>query len=604
MYRRLRLNSSGIEMASKLILVFVLLGANVTTTDAFAQQVSNSFAQTTRVENLSPQTLIKIIDRYRGKPYENFRRFVLDLYLTGKPMLSLEQHNAIGDFAANKRISPAEAFVVHRLLGVYTRLKYGGEARRMLAKLVSIPSVRQDGVEQHKNANFIQLEKTIAAYAKEFKLKYKNIGGRVYEVSLPGKGGVQIGLHAHGDVVPVNPDLWKLEDGTKLDPFKMTQVGNKLYGRGTQDDKNGIVASMIAMRIIKEENIRLFNSFKLLIDTTEETTSTAIPYYFQRHAKPLYNIALDGDYPVVIAEKGFGLLFARIPVRRSNGAGNQLVSVSGGLAVNQIPKASQAVIKTATPERLAARLNDLAGRFVDHHGGDFTVVATTQSDAVILNVSGVSAHSSDPGSGVNPVSRMFLFIHTLRKEGLVDENYVTLAANFISENIGLDYFATQFGINFTHPFMGPLTAAVTQVKQDDKVLEVVINFRIPVGKPLAEIESVVMTRVDQWNLNNGSVMGFEFDAGEAMYRDPDGRWLGVLLDIASENLALPKQFGSSSAGTSVHFLPNGIQFGLAMPNEKYTGHNANEFKTIDQFLLDLQIVTEAMMRIGLMRNLD
>jgi acetylornithine deacetylase/succinyl-diaminopimelate desuccinylase-like protein len=99
-------------------------------------------------------------------------------------------------------------------------------------------------------------------------------------------------------------------------------------------------------------------------------------------------------------------------------------------------------------------------------------------------------------------------------------------------------------------------------------------------------------------------VGFEFKAKEAMYRDPGGRWLGVLLEVASENLDLPKEFGSSNGGTSVHFLPNGIQFGLAMPNEKYTGHNANEFKTIDQFLLDLQIVTETMMRIGLMRNLD
>jgi hypothetical protein len=37
-----------------------------------------------------------------------------------------------------------------------------------------------------------------------------------------------------------------------------------------------------------------------------------------------------------------------------------------------------------------------------------------------------------------------------------------------------------------------------------------------------------------------------------------------------------------------------VQFGLAMPDVKYTGHNDNEFKTTEQFLLDLQIVTEMM----------
>ena len=31
-------------------------------------------------------------------------------------------------------------------------------------------------------------------------------------------------------------------------------------------------------------------------------------------------------------------------------------------------------------------------------------------------------------------------------------------------------------------------------------------------------------------------------------------------------------------------------FGLARPEVKYTGHTDNEFKTVEQFLLDLQIV--------------
>ena len=35
-----------------------------------------------------------------------------------------------------------------------------------------------------------------------------------------------------------------------------------------------------------------------------------------------------------------------------------------------------------------------------------------------------------------------------------------------------------------------------------------------------------------------------------------------------------------------------------MPGVKYTGHNANEFKTADQFLLDFSIVTEMIARLG------
>jgi acetylornithine deacetylase/succinyl-diaminopimelate desuccinylase-like protein len=40
-----------------------------------------------------------------------------------------------------------------------------------------------------------------------------------------------------------------------------------------------------------------------------------------------------------------------------------------------------------------------------------------------------------------------------------------------------------------------------------------------------------------------------------------------------------------------------------MPTEKYTGHNANEFKRLEQFLTDLQIVTEMFARLGTMEKL-
>ena len=63
---------------------------------------------------------------------------------------------------------------------------------------------------------------------------------------------------------------------------------------------------MYAMKVIKEEKLPLARTFKLLVDTTEETAGDAIPYYFERNPVPQYNLALDGGYPVVIAEKARG----------------------------------------------------------------------------------------------------------------------------------------------------------------------------------------------------------------------------------------------------------------------------------------------------------
>ena len=560
------------------------------------------------IDNISAKNADIIVTRYGRQPFEGFNAFVFEVYQSSKSIFTAKQHEAIGKFIANREVEPEERFIIHRLLGIYSRLKYGGEARRLLAELVAIPTFRVEGVEPHENPNFIKMQKKIAATAKQFDLNYRNIDDRVYEISLSSEGDVEgevIGLHAHADVVPVNPEQWVLKDGTKLDPFKLTQIGDRWYGRGTQDDKNGIVAVMFAMRILREERVQLFNEFKLLIDTTEETTSSAIPYYLERNPTPDYNIALDGDYPVVIAEKGFGVVSTMFPIRAGVGdALGEAVSMTGGLAYNQIPANSQVKIVTSKPNVLVKKINALAANFTQDNGANFKVKAQVEGDYLRLDVNGVSAHSSAPESGVNPVSRMLLLINKLHTAGLIKSNHISDAALYAHQNWGLDYLGKQFGIAYQHDFMGPMTAAFTKVAIDETSFEVAVNLRLPVGKPLVELQAQIESKLMAWKDSSAVDFELSYRAKEPMYRDPKGEWLGGLLAIASENLNLPKEFGSSSGGTSIHFLPNGIQFGLSMPDEKYTGHNANEFKSIDQFLLDMQIVSEMLVRLGQMQGLQ
>jgi acetylornithine deacetylase/succinyl-diaminopimelate desuccinylase-like protein len=380
-----------------------------------------------------------------------------------------------------------------------------------------------------------------------------------------------------------------------------------MYGRGTEDDKNGIVVSMYAMKVIQEENLPLLRNFNLLIDTTEETSSTAIPYYFERNPTPNYNLALDGGYPVVIAEKGFGIIMADFAMRtgsKTPTTGAEIVDVTGGLAINQIPAASVAKIKTSNPSELASKLNTLGAAFVAKNKSNFSINAVVQAQDVILTVKGVSAHSSEPESGVNPVSRMFTFINYVQQEEpSFKQNHITDAASYIAANWGLGYLGETLDIGFAHDFMGPLTNAVTSVKLDEKSLKVGVNLRIPVGRDLDKYKQEISTKLTKWQQASNINLKYNVYMKEPMYRNPKGQWVNALLDVATENLSMPREFGSSSGGTSVHNLPNGVQFGLAMPNQKYTGHNANEFKRVDQFLLDLQIITEMIARIGQMPDL-
>ncbi len=547
--------------------------------------------------NITPDQSTAILKSFNETSVTDFRGF-LGALAKGELGKTSDVGPAISAFLDNKTLSADQQNEINRLLGIYTRVKYGKAATETLRELVEIPTFNVDGVPQYKNPEFIKIAGKIQALAKDFNLNFRNIDNRVYEISLEGSGDEVVGIHAHADVVPVTPENWVLKDGTKLDPFKVTLIGDRMYGRGTEDDKNGIVVALYAMKVIKEEKLPLARNFKLLVDTTEETSGDAIPYYFEHNPTPQYNLALDGGYPVVIAEKGYGTVMATFPRRKGEGKGAEIISMTGGMATNQIPSASVATFVSDKPAELAASLQKAGTEYAKRNGGDFAVAAKVDGKNVKLTVTGVSAHSSEPESGVNPVARMLELIHRVDGKIALKHNHITDAARYASDNWGLDYLGGKLGVGFSDDFMGPLTTSLTFVGLDDKAFKLAVNLRVPKGKSPEKLKAEIADKLNAWDKQSKVKVDFTYSVAEPMYRNPEGEWVKALLAVASENLGMEHKFGTSAGATSVHELPNGVQFGLARPEVKYTGHTDNEFKTVDQFLLDLQIVTEMMGRIG------
>lgn len=547
--------------------------------------------------NITPQQSAEILKAYSAETTTDFRQFLNSLTKSDLARTAAIGP-AIGAFLDNKTLTAEQQNEIYRLLGLYARVKYSAAATETLRELVEIPTYRKDGVAQHDNPEFIKIGEKIKSLAESFHLNFRNIDNRVYEISLNGAGDEVVGIHAHADVVPVTPENWVLKDGTRLDPFKITLIGDRMYGRGTEDDKNGIVVTLYAMKVIKDEKLPLARNFKLLVDTTEETTGDAIPYYFERNPTPNYNLALDGGYPVVIAEKGYGTVMAEFAKRKGEGKGAEIISMTGGLATNQIPSASVATIISDKPAALAASLQKAGTEFAKRNGGNFQVNAKVDGNNVLLTVTGVSAHSSEPESGVNPVARMLVFINSLDGKVALKHNHITDAARYAADNWGLDYLGNTLGVGFSDSFMGPLTTSLTYVAMDDNAFKLAVNLRVPKGKSPEKLKAEIADKLAAWSKKNHVAVAFDYSIAEPMYRNPEGEWVKALLAVSTENLGMKHEFGTSAGATSVHELPNGVQFGLARPEVKYTGHTDGEFKTVDQFQLDLQIVTEMMGRIG------
>ena len=547
--------------------------------------------------NITPQQSAEILKTFKAESTTDFRQFLGSLAKSDLAKTA-DIGPAIGAFLDNKTLTAEQQNEIYRLLGLYARVKYSAAATETLRELVEIPTYRKDGVAQHDNPEFIKIGEKIKSLAESFHLNFRNIDNRVYEISLEGSGDEVVGIHAHADVVPVTPENWVLKDGTRLDPFKITLIGDRMYGRGTEDDKNGIVVTMYAMKVIKDEKLPLARNFKLLVDTTEETTGDAIPYYFERNPTPNYNLALDGGYPVVIAEKGYGTVMANFAKRKGEGKGAEIISMTGGLATNQIPSVSVATLLTDKPAELAASLQKAGADYAKRHGGNFEIAAKVDGKDVKLTVTGVSAHSSEPESGVNPVARMLDFIHSIDGKIALKHNHITDAAHYAADNWGLDYQGKKLNVGFSDAFMGPLTTSLTYVGEDDKAFKLAVNLRVPKGKSPEKLKAEIAEKLTAWNKKTQVAVVFDYSIAEPMYRNPEGEWVKALLAVATENLGMKHEFGTSAGATSVHELPNGVQFGLARPEVKYTGHTDGEFKTVEQFQLDLQIVTEMIGRIG------
>ncbi|MFH7468023.1 dipeptidase, partial [Pseudomonas syringae pv. tagetis] len=80
--------------------------------------------------------------------------------------------------------------------------------------------------------------------------------------------------------------------------------------------------------------------------------------------------------------------------RTAEGEGAEIVSLTGGMATNQIPPNSVVTLVTDKPPELAAGLQQAGAEYVKRKRGDFHDDAKVDGNDVKLTVTGVSAHSS------------------------------------------------------------------------------------------------------------------------------------------------------------------------------------------------------------------
>jgi len=523
---------------------------------------------------------------------------------------------AVQRYVAGEALQGDDLTNVARLLGLYTRLTQETQVLGSITQMVALPTVRDAKVAPHDSQAIIDFGALVEKMAKDFGLQYRNVDNRIFEVTLPATaaqaGGQEFGILTHADVVPVVPAEWVI-DGKQLDPFKVTRIGDKLYGRGTIDDKGSIATVLYAMKAVKDAKLPLQRGIRLMIETTEETGGDAMKYYRAKTQLPEYNIVLDSKYPAVVAEKGTGAIKAFFADVKTDGQQPAITAMVGAASSNAIAQTATASIEAGNAAALAAvaqKLQAAKDAYVaqNQQYGKFSIDIAPAANKIDIKVTGSSAHGSRPEEGVNPVPRLAMFLQqSLMADGaqpLVARNQYSDAVRYINGVYGLDYFGKGLGLAYADDFMGPLTISPNFIKAAGGQLEVTANARMPRGKTPEQLKAEVEKGIANWSAAAKVPVKIDYTQGNWMARDPKGAWLTTLLNIFGDTTGLDAKPVPTAGSTTAKLMPNAINFGPAMPGKKYTAHNALEYKELPDLQADMQMFTEMLVRIGNLQSMQ
>lgn len=453
---------------------------------------------------------------------------------------------------------------------------YADEQVELLADLVEYRTVAQEGVANAENPEFRAFAGYVQQRAREFGLQFIDFGS-VLIVSL-GEAEQRLGVITHGDVQPADPSRWVKS------PFVLDTESEpgRLIARGSEDDKAAIATALYAMKTLKELDLPLKRRIELWISLTEESDWAPFRAVLEKYPPPQINIGIDADYPVVVAEKGWGMLSAEFAAAADQPDGPHVRAFSGGAFVSQVPGDARIVIGGADPA-LAERIRARAA--ADASGVQYNV--ELRDGLLTIEARGKAVHSSEPQHGLNALTHAAALL-----EG---DWLLTTAAgravHFTNSLLGTDYRGRRFGdAAYTHDFMGPLTINLSTATDKADAVTLVLNTRAPAGKTPARLETDLRSAIDRWATENGVAAPAVTATLSAAYLPEEPVQVEPLLAIfrhyTGQKDAGPISIGG---GTNARLLPNGVNFGPSMPGVPYTGHSEHEYITRDQMQLNLKM---------------
>ena len=381
----------------------------------------------------------------------------------------------------------------------------------------------------------------------------------------------QLDILAHLDVVPAG-EGWK-----ETEPFEPVVKGDKLFGRGTADDKGPAVAALYAMRAVKELGIPLKKNARLILGTDEECGSSDIAHYYAIEKEAPMTFSPDGSYPVVNTEKG-GLNGHFTASFAPSDALPKLVAVEAGIKVNVVPGKARATVQGIDVEVMEKAAEEVSGetgiRF------EFDV----EEDAATITAIGAGAHASKPEEGNNALTGLLVLIQRLPFAPCEQISAIGRLLELIPHG---DTSGKALGIAMSDELSGDLTLAFSLLTISDRELDGTFDSRCPVCATKENVLEVAKAKMAEkgFTLLNDSMK-------PPHHVDGDSEFIRTLLRTYEEYTGRTGECIAIGGGTYVHELKNGVAFGAAMPETDNRMHGADEFAVIEELIVSAKMFAQ------------
>jgi succinyl-diaminopimelate desuccinylase len=403
--------------------------------------------------------------------------------------------------------------------------------------------------------------------------KAKNLDGYAGHLDF-GEGEEVVGVLGHLDVVPEG-------DGWTFPPYGAEIHDNKIYGRGSMDDKGPVMAALYSMKALKDSGVKLNKKIRLILGTNEETGWGCMHHYFANETPPSMAFTPDADFPVIHGEKGIIVFDLKYKLDSLEDESFSLLSLKGGNAANMVPDYAEAIIKVDSIDKSI----DALRRYANEKG--YQADIKEDNGNLKVSVKGKSAHGSTPEKGENAITYLLDLLYS----HFNGESCIYKFLDWYEKTLAFKYNGENFGCEFEDELSGKLNLNVGVIKLVGEEIILSINIRYPISYKRKDVYDSIRTHLKGLPIE---IIEGNSDK-DPLYVPKDDILVQTLMKVYQEQTgdyeAEPLVIGG---GTYARAMKNAVAFGPVFPGQEELAHQKDEFISIDNLVKLTQIYTHAL----------